>query len=77
MKNDEDVEVYRKKLEELFSDFYNTKKNVVVSVSFDEKFSLQPIDSTILNDDYDPKAKTSEAYKKIQTISQVKLLGCY
>lgn len=43
MKNEEDIELFRKKLEELFSEFYNSKKNVVVSVSYDELFQLNPL----------------------------------
>ena len=48
MKNEEDTDAYRKKLEEAFSDFYNGKKNVVVSVGFDDKFILQPMNINLV-----------------------------
>lgn len=38
-----DSEELRKKLEENFSEFYNSKKDAVLSIPFDEKFLLREL----------------------------------
>ena len=70
MKNDEEIEPYRKKLEESFSDFYNSKKNVQVSVGFDEKINLKPFDLESFRPKVTAVPKQQQDFRRIQLLDQ-------
>ena len=71
MKNEEEVEHFKKELEDSFSGFYTTKKNVQVSVAYEDKFTPQILNINLGGVDVKNGAKGEVDYRKIQLLSQV------